>query len=347
MVGGSVAMAVLERLRLAGKPLGALAGRAWALLLRLRPENPIATLINAADAVETGFSGLCRGLREIFRRRSLKLTAGLAWRGAAAMTGVGLVAMLVSALSDGPEPSLAGVSAPALAEQRPVRDMRRDPLPALGPEGEWRSIAKPVAMFGLEAPVLERQPVVYEAQVFGPDGARRRDELSFGRFAEGRPHLQLRIMVEHEARGVDQPFVVSLAREAAERGMSVMRSGLAHVIATRFGPVETADVKLGDGEASRPCIAFRRSPDEMPLGLSGWWCGTQERPADRQQLICLLDRLNLLSAGEDRALRTAFARSELNRQPGCAAPRLAASGRKVSWLDADGGAPPLKTAVRR
>lgn len=347
MVGGSVAMAVLERLRLAGKPLGALAGRAGARLLRLKPENPIAALITAADAVEAGFARLCRGLRAVFRRRSLKLTAGLVWRGAAAMTGVGLVAMLVSALSDGPEPSLAGVSAPAPAEQRPVRDVRREPLPALGVEGEWRSVTKPVAMFGLEAPALERQPAVYEVQVLGPDGARRRDELSFGHFAEGRPHLQLRIIVEHEAQGVDRPFVVTLARKAAERDMSVTRSGLAHVIATRFGQVETADVKLSDGETGRPCIAFRKSPDEMPLGLSGWWCGTKERPADRQQLICLIDRLNLLSAGEDRALRTAFARSELNRQPGCAAPRLAASGRKVSWLDADGRAPPLKTAVRR
>jgi hypothetical protein len=346
-LGSSVAMSVLEQLRRASKPLGALSGSARAAWTRIRPADPIAGLIMAADAIEAGFDKLGGRLRALFLRRSLKLTAGLVWRCAAALTGVGLVAMLVSALSDGPEPSLASVSPVPEAATRSVRDVRRDPLPRPSAEGEWRSIARPVAMFGLESPELERQPAVYEAQQYGQDGTRRRDDLTFGQFADARPHLQLRITVEHDMREGERPFVVALAREAAERGMSVQRSGLAHMISTRFGAVETADARLSDGEASRPCIAFRKSPDEMPLGLSGWWCGTQERPADRQQLICLLDRLNLLSAGEDRALRTAFARSELNRQPGCAAPRLAATGRKVSWLDADGRAPPLKTAVRR
>ena len=50
----------------------------------------------------------------------------------------------------------------------------------------------------------------------------------------------------------------------------------------------------------------------------------------------------LAHAGAEPELRAAFARSELRRQPGCATPRLSATGRKVSWLDADGTMPALR-----
>ena len=132
-------------------------------------------------------------------------------------------------------------------------------------------------------------------------------------------------------------------REAAARALSVQRSGLPAAIATRFGPVETADATLSDGQTSRACIAFRMEAGALPLAMSGWWCGGAAKPADRQQLVCLIDRIDLLNAGDDRALRSAFARTELNRQPACAPPRLSATGRKVSWLDADGQAPALRT----
>ena len=116
---------------------------------------------------------------------------------------------------------------------------------------------------------------------------------------------------------------------------------------TPLRAVETADATLSDGETSRACIAFRRDGGDLPLGLSGWWCGSASRPADRQQLACMIDRLDLLAPADDRALRAAFARTELTRQPGCVTPRLSATGRKASWLDADGHAPVLKTAARR
>jgi hypothetical protein len=313
---------------------------------RLSAVDPAATLIGSADAVEAGFGKVSRLVQRSLAHRGLGLTGGLLWRGLAALTGIGLAATLVSVISDTGQPSLASLTLTSAAESRPVRDVRREPYAAVADDGDWIKIARPVAMFGLESPELERQAPAYEAQR-SQNGARRRDDLSFGAFDEARPHLQLRLLIEHGASQLPQPFVVAVVREAAERGMSVQRSGQAIAIATRFGPIETADATLNDGTASRACIAFRKSPGEMPLGLSGWWCGSAGRPADRQQLICLIDRIDLLSAGEDRALRTAFARSELNRQPACAAPRLAASGRKVSWLDADGRTPPLKTAVKR
>ena len=335
----------MERARLAG--IGRLASVSWARArCRLGRVDPAAALIGSADAVEAGFGWVLRLMRRSLAYRGLGLTGGLLWRGVAALSGIGLTAGLVSALSDAGQPSLASLTLTSAAESRPIRDVRREPYAAVADDGDWIKIARPVAMFGLDSPELERQTPSYEAQR-SQDGAGRRDDLSFGTFGEARPHLQLRLLVEHGASQLPQPFVVAVVRDAAERGMSMLRSGQAIAITTRFGPIETADATLSDGTASRPCIAFRKSPGEMKLGLSGWWCGSPGRPADRQQLICLIDRIDLLSAGEDRALRTAFGRSELNRQPACAAPRLAASGRKVSWLDADGRTPPLKAAVKR
>jgi hypothetical protein len=320
----------------------------------------VTTLIRCADAIETGLAMLLRGAFAAFgRRRSslsrgLGLTGGLVWRGLAALTGIGLTASLITALSAAgdSEPRLASLTIPAASESRPVRDVLLEPRQQALAGDNWLKITRPIAMFGLESPELDRQQPAYEA-IRSQDGARRQDTLSFGAFDTEKPHLRLRLLVTHNSEARPQPFVIALVREASERGMSIQRSGVPTSIETRFGTVETADTTLSDGDASRPCIAFRKSPGDMksagdlPLGLSGWWCGAPGRPADRQQLVCLIDRIDLLAAGEDKALRSAFSRTELARQPACAPPRLSATGRKASWLDADGSAPALKTAARR
>lgn len=310
----------------------------------------VAALIRCADAIETGFAMLLRGTFATFGRRGLGLTGGLVWRGLAALTGIGLTASLITALSAAgdSEPRLASLTIPTASESRPIRDVLLEPRQQALIGDNWLKIARPIAMFGLESPELDRQQPAYEA-MRSQDGARRQDTLSFGAFDADKPHLRLRLLVTHDSEARPQPFVIALVREASERGMSIQRSGVPTSIETRFGTVETADTTLSDGDASRPCIAFRKSLGDMksagdlPLGLSGWWCGAPGRPADRQQLVCLIDRIDLLAAGEDKALRSAFARTELARQPACAPPRLSATGRKVSWLDADATAPALRT----
>jgi hypothetical protein len=304
-------------------------------------------LIGFADAVEAGVRFLARGARALSRRQGVGLTGGLAWRGLAAITGIGLATALVTALSAANEErSIATLTLATAPESRPIRDVALEPrLQRLAGE-DWVRIARPIAMFGLESPELDRQTPAYESRRT-QDGARREDTLVYGVFAEPRAHLLLRLSLDRNPDRLSQPFVIATVREAAGRGMSIQRSGAAAPLDSRFGRIETADVTLSDGETSRACIAFRREAGDLPFGLSGWWCGGPSRPADRQQLSCLLDRLDLLSAADDRALRTAFARTELARQPGCVPPRLSASGRKASWLDADGHAPLLKTAARR
>lgn len=314
---------------------------------RLRTLDVTTALIACADALETGFRRITGARRGLARNRGFGLTGGLVWRCLAALTGIGLTATLVTALSvDDAGLRLSSLTVSPATELRPVRDVRLDPRPQPQAGDAWVAITRPVALFGLDSPELDKQPVAYEASR-SADGARRLDTLVFGGFDGDRPHLQMRALVDHGEAGVPLPFIIALVREAAERGVSVQRSGIASAIATRFGSVETANATLSDGTVSRPCIAFRKAAAEGPVALSGWWCGSPARPADRQQLTCLIDRLDLVGAGDDKALRAAFSRSEAARQPACAPPRLAASGRKASWLDAEGKAPTLKTVAKR
>lgn len=320
-----------------------MARHAWRGVAALLRFDWIGGLIRAADTVERVLACAFSLVRRLCRSRLLGLGGNLAWRGLAALSGIALATGLVAAVSSaGDEPMLASATLAGDPAGKPLRDVRLEPRPAL-PGEQWQRIPRPVPMFGLESPELENLPARIDA-FQSADGRQRQDRLDVGSFDEKSAHLHLRLQPDHEGAGAaPRPFVIDLVREAASRGLAVQRSGLATGLATRFGPVETADVTLaGEGE-SRACIAFRKPADGVPLALSGWWCGTSARPADRQQLTCLIDRIDLRSAGDDLVLRAAFARTELKRNPACAPTRLSAAGRKTSWLDPAGTAPAPRT----
>lgn len=314
--------------------------------------DPVARLIDLADMLEAGFSAAVRVMGRLLRSGRFGLTRGLVWRGAAAATGIGLTATLVAGLSSGPQeaalPSLSMMT-PVEAPAGPaIRDVRVQAAPAAFGQDGWINVARPIAMFGLEAPELGKR-TGYEARR-SQDGVRREDMLSFGEFGEDKPLLSLKLQVNREGdmqaapAGLSQPFVIALVRDSAARGLSVGRSGATTPVESKFGTVETADISLSDGGIGRACIGFRHLGAAAHLSFSGWLCGGEAKPADRAQLACMLDRIDLLSAGDDPELRAVFAKAELNRRQGCSVPRQAAGGRKGTWLDADGKAPALKTA---
>ncbi len=153
-------------------------------------------------------------------------------------------------------------------------------------------------------------------------------------------------VTRHDPRPQGSLFVEA-SRALAPEGLAVLRGAQPVALQTKFGPMESADMlvaaALPDGQTlSRPCLVFRHQADEGAFRLQGLLCGSQARPADRQQLACMVDRLGLVSAGEDRDLRALFSRAELHRQPQCLTPKLEQAGRRVSWLDPDRAAPRLR-----
>lgn len=306
----------------------------------LRRIDLVPALITGVDRIESGFRTASRLLRRLMPRRGLGLPGALAWRVAAALGGIGLTAALVTALSGNGEgqPQLASLASPVAAATTEAAANRKPLLAAT--EADWVAITRPIAIFHLEASELGREAPVIEARR-SRDGGQREDLLSFGAFAGSAPHLSLRLQTGDGVIVSSGSFTVALVHAAALRSLAVERGSTPAPIETRFGPVETADIVLGDGSESRACLAFRTVGPDAPFAMSGWWCaGTT--PSDRKQLTCLIDRLDLANAGAEPELRAAFARSELRRHPGCATPRLTATGRKVSWLDPDGTMPALK-----
>lgn len=317
---------------------GTLCRSAWK---RAAAIDLVPSLITSADRIEAAFRAACRVGRRLMPRGGFGLPGALAWRVAAALVGVSLTAALVTGLSGNGEgrTQLASLASPVAAATTQTMAAGRRPLLGAS-EADWVAIARPIAIFHLEAPELGREAPAIEARR-SRDGGQREDLLSFGSFAGSAPHLSLRLKTGDGIAAGTGSFTVALVHAAALRSLAVERGGTPAAIETRFGPLETADIVLGDGSESRACLAFRTVGPDAPFAMSGWWCAGA-KPSDRKQLTCLIDRLDLANAGAEPELRAAFARSELRRQPGCATPRLSATGRKVSWLDADGTMPALR-----
>ena len=99
----------------------------------------------------------------------------------------------------------------------------------------------------------------------------------------------------------------------------------AGIIDSKFGAV-TLFRRVGGTEAARSCLRFYRHVDEPKFRLSGWSCLGEDLPARRTAIGCMLNRLILLTAGNDTKLTELFARAEVRRSD-CAtsgAPALSA-----------------------
>ena len=85
----------------------------------------------------------------------------------------------------------------------------------------------------------------------------------------------------------------------------------AGVIDSKFGAVTL--LRLAGGADAPPCLGFMKHLDEPNLRISGWSCQGDTLPARRAAIACILNRLILLTAGNDPKLAELFARAELKR----------------------------------
>ena len=76
----------------------------------------------------------------------------------------------------------------------------------------------------------------------------------------------------------------------------------------------------GGADGARSCLGFVKRLDEPNLQISGWSCQGEALPARRAAISCMLNRLVLLTAGNDPKLAELFARAELKRGNCAAAP---------------------------
>ena len=189
----------------------------------------------------------------------------------------------------------------------------------IAPPPTWQ-ILNSTAAYGLDKTLGS---AIAEARQHSGGG--REDTLVVGAPGTSR---YARVTMSHRIPVAPRTFYVDLVRRAAEAGLAVERSGQTAMIATKFGPVESAPVTLA-GPAEQACEAFRFRDDDAAFGFQGWLC---EPGISAQRVACFLDAMTAL--GTDPSISAFFAGAERSRVDHCApeARNVAAGSKPVKAL---------------
>jgi hypothetical protein len=102
----------------------------------------------------------------------------------------------------------------------------------------------------------------------------------------------------------------------------------AGIIDSKFGAVALLRL-AGHADDAPACLGFLKRFEQPDLRISGWSCQGDTLPARRAAVGCMLNRLTLLTAGNDPKLAELFARAELKRGS-CAA--ATTSDSSANWV---------------
>lgn len=192
------------------------------------------------------------------------------------------------------------------------------------PSPSWTQASRPHSAFAISQLDLTTRTDAYDI-LRHPDGGRK-DILRWAATASESVSSEIEIyrpgseIDAFAAADTDLAFRMGL-RNAGE-------AETAGVIDTKFGPVTLLRFGGSEGKKGSACMAFAKSFETPKLRISGWTCQGDSPAAQRASLGCTLNRLTLLSAGNDPKVAELFARAELKRA-GCPA----ASTPSSDWVN--------------
>jgi len=144
-----------------------------------------------------------------------------------------------------------------------------------------------------------------------PEGGRR-DILRWSGAAD-QVLAELEIYREGGEFDVTRPAAVDLAVQMGLGATAPLEQ--AGLIETKFGPVALFR-PVAAPEGARACLGYLKRSEEPALQISGFSCQGDTLPAQRAAIACTLNRLTLLTAGNEPKLADLFAHAELKRR-GC------------------------------
>jgi hypothetical protein len=204
-----------------------------------------------------------------------------------------------------------------LTVQGLLRDWPTSPAVAPAPRPAWLDIAKPYPLFELSAQSLIREKPVYTARRHSTGGGRE-DVLTFGDFGGKQAFLRLSIYRHGSEEASNAIYFVDMARRAGAAGLAVTQAELPRALPTRFGVFESAPLELAAAGLKRKnCRGFRLESTQPALSLGGLACGGGEQAFSAADTACLIDRLDLLAAGQDQALADFFGATQGKTGRGC------------------------------
>jgi hypothetical protein len=124
-----------------------------------------------------------------------------------------------------------------------------------------------------------------------------------------KPVAELQIYREGNEFDVTRPATASLALQMGLGEATALEQ--AGLIDTKFGPVALfRPIATADGT----CLAYLKRNEEPALQISGFSCQGDTLPARRAAIACTLNRLTLLTSGNEPKLAEFFAHAELKRR---------------------------------
>ncbi|MBR0940144.1 MULTISPECIES: hypothetical protein [Bradyrhizobium] len=142
-----------------------------------------------------------------------------------------------------------------------------------------------------------------------PEGGRR-DVMRWAGEAD-KPVAELEIYREGGEFDVTRPATADLAAHMDLGETTPLEQ--AGLIDTKFGPVALFR-PIGTAEAARACLGYLKRSEEPALQISGFSCQGDTLPARRAAIVCTLNRLTLLTSGNEPKLAELFAHAELKRR---------------------------------
>jgi hypothetical protein len=143
-----------------------------------------------------------------------------------------------------------------------------------------------------------------------PEGGRR-DVMRWAGEAD-KAMAELEIYREGGEFDVTRPAAADLAvRMGLGTASPLEQAGL---IDTKFGPVALFQ-PTGTAEGARACLGYLKRSEEPALQISGFSCQGGTLPERRAAIACTLNRLTLLTSGNEPRLAELFAHAELKRRP--------------------------------
>jgi hypothetical protein len=260
----------------------------------------------SADGYETPMPALFRvhpaliNFAEEFRAICVRLMAYLC--------GVGALALIAADLFAGPPIDAMDVAVP------------------LRSRDAWAAAVRPQPAFAAPVADFSSQSESYEI-LRHTEGGGRKDILRWSAAASEAPLSQIELYRPGTELVAFGPAVSEIAARATQGRTDAVQA--AGVIETKFGTVALVGFTSHAGGRPQPCIGFAHSFDAPRMQISGWSCQGQSAQAQRQAIGCVLDRLTMLSAGNDPKVAELFARAEL-RRAGCSNPAPASA----DWVTA-------------
>ena len=187
----------------------------------------------------------------------------------------------------------------------------------------WSQTARSAPAFAVSQLIFPSKTEAYE--VFRHPEGGRKDVFRWSGIG-GTPVAELEIYrpgEETDQVGSAAGYLAARMDPAGPRELEA-----AGIIESKFGAV-TLFRRVGGTEATRACLRFYRHVDEPKFRLSGWSCLGEDLPARRTAIGCMLNRLILLTAGNDAKLTELFAHAEVRRSD---CPTSGATTLSADWV---------------